>query len=400
VKAGSNVVGALRRALASWAEAADIEFTESWSKEQSISAAGSRGDGISLITIADTAENIAPFLGPSVDMSGRTRVFYARTGSITEADIVLNPYQQFSTDGTFGTYDLEATFVHEIGHLLGLEHSSVVGSTMQPRQGKNGIYSLAAIGPRTLSQDDVNGVCAIYGMRPEAATARGSVAGTISYQGGGPVFGANVWIEESTTGRLVASNITLKDGTFQIDNLLPGGYVLKVEALDGLVQASEIASQRGAYAGLSSGAVSPFRTEEFERFNIQAEQTVRINAQVSEVPSQLNATHIGYNSQLSTLAVPVVAGRLYTIYLGGDGITLKHLSDGGVSVTSPYFIVNQSSIVQQQFGATHTVISFDVFVRDSAPVGDYSVRIQSKSGELAYVVGGLSVVHPIDDAEQ
>ena len=397
VKAGSDIIGALRRALSSWAEAADIEFVESWSKEQSISAAGTRGDGISLITIADTLENVAPFVGPSIDMSGRTRVFYTKTGNITEADIVLNPYQQFSTDGTFGTYDIEATFVHEIGHLLGLEHSSVVGASMQPRQGRNGIYSLSAFGPRTLSQDDLNGACSIYGMRPEAATVRGSVAGTISYEDGSPVFGANVWIEEATSGRIVASSITLANGSYQIDNVQPGSYYIRAEALDGLVLASEIASQRGAYAGLTSTQGSPFLTEEIGRFAVVGEQTVRINARVSEAASLLNATHIGFNSQLSTLAVPLLPGRIYTIYLAGDGVTLKQLAVGGVAVTSPYFTVNQSSIVQQEFGAGHSVISFDLFVRENTPVGDYSVRVLSKTGEVSYVVGGLSVSSDTDD---
>lgn len=391
VKAGSDVVGALHRALASWSEAADIEFVESWSKEQSISAAGSKGDGISLITMADTVENTAPFLGVSSDMSGRTRVFFTKTGSITEADIVLNPYQQFSTDGTFGTYDIEATFAHEIGHLLGLEHSSVVGATMQPRQGRNGVYSLPAFGPRTLSQDDIAGVCAIYGMRPEAATARGSVVGTVNYRTGAPVFGANVWAEEATTGRLAASSVTLANGTFQIDNLLPGKYYVRVEALGGLVLTSEIASQRGAYAGLASNLVVPFQTQEIGRITIVAERTVKLNAQLSDSPVQLNTALIGFNGQLSTLAVPLAPGRNYTIYVGGDGVVLKQLAIGGVSVTSRYFNVNQSSIVQQQFGAGLSVISFDVSVSEDAPEGEYSVRLLSQTGEVAYVVGGLTV---------
>ena len=391
VKAGSDVVGALRRALASWSEAADIEFVESWSKEQSISAAGSKGDGVSLISIADTAENIAPFVGASSDMSGRTRVFFTRTGSITEADIVLNPYQQFSTDGTSGTYDIEATFAHEIGHLLGLEHSSVVGATMQPRQGRNGIYGLPTFGPRTLSQDDVTGVRAIYGVRPEDARPRGTVSGTISYHAGAPVFGANVWAEESTTGRLVASNITLSNGTFQIDNLAPGKYELKVEALDGVVLGSEIASQRGAYASLASTQVVPFRTEEIGQITISAERTSRISAQLSDSPAQLNPTLIGFNGQLSTLAVPLAPGRTYTVFVGGDGVTVKQLAVGGVSITSRYLTVNPSSVVQQQYGAGLSIISFDVIVSDYAPAGDYSVRLQSQNGEVAYVVGGVTV---------
>lgn len=391
IKAGSDVVGALHRALASWSEATDIEFVESWSKEQSISAAGSKGDGISLITMAGTAENAAPFLGASSDMSGRTRVFFTKTGNITEADIVLNPYQQFSTDGTFGTYDIEATFVHELGHLLGLEHSSVVGATMQPRQGRNGIYSLPTFGPRTLSQDDVAGACAIYGQRPETATSRGSVVGTVSYRSGAPVFGANVWAEEATTGTLAASSVTLANGTYQIDNLVPGKYYVRVEALDGLVLTSEIASQRGAYAGLVSNFVSPFQTLEIGRINVVGEQTVRLNAELSDSTAHLKTTLVGFNGQLSTLAVPLAPGRNYTIYVGGDGVVLKQLAAGGVAVTSRYLNVNQTSLVQQQFGAGLTVISFDVFVNEDAPEGDYSIRLKSQSGEVAYIVGGLTV---------
>ncbi len=390
-KAGSDVVGALRRALASWSEAADIEFVETASKEQSISAAGSKGDGISLVTIADTPENIAPFDGSSSEMSGRTRVFYTRAGSITEADVVLNPYQQFSTDGTFGTYDIEATFVHEIGHLLGLEHSSVVGATMQPRQGKNGVYSLASIAPRTLSQDDIRGACAIYGQRPEFASARGSLTGTITNSVGAQVFGASVWVTEATSGRLAGSSVTLANGTYQIEGLSPGAYTVSVEALDGLILATEIASQRGAYAGLALTPITPFQTEEIGRVVIVADRTIALNGQLSERPTKLNANLIGYNGQLSTLPVPLMPGRIYTIFAGGDGVTLKQIALGGVSVSSKYLTVNQNSVMQQQYGSGVSVISFDVYVNENAPTGEYTVRLQSVSGEISCIVGGLTV---------
>lgn len=400
VKAGSDVVGALRRALASWSEAADIEFTESWSKEQSISAAGSSGDGVSLITIASTPENIAPFVGAGSEMSGRTRVFFTRTGGIIEADIVLNPYQQFSTDGTSGTYDLEATFVHEIGHLLGLEHSSSVGATMQPRQGKNGIYSLPAFTPRSLAEDDRAGARAIYGVRPETAKARGSVAGIITTHTGAPVFGANVWAEEIATGRISATSITLLNGSYRLENLLPGRYRLMVEALDGPVLAAEIASQRGAYAGLASSVLASFRTEEIGHINIRAERALSVSAQLSDKSSQLNPRLIGFNGQLSTLAVPLMQGRVYTLYVGGEGLNLKQLAEDGVAILSPYLTVNPSSIAQQQFGANLSVLSFDVMVSENAPAGDYSLRLESTSGEVAYIVGGLTVDAPLAAAGQ
>ena len=390
IKGGSDLMGAVRRALAHWSEAANIKFVESSSTAKSISPSGGSGDGISLITVSHTPENLAPFTGPSSEMSGRTRVFFNRRGSITEADIVLNPTQLFSSDGTPGTYDLEATFTHELGHLLGLEHSGMVGSTMQPRQGKNGIYSVSAWTSRTLSEDDRAGVRALYGMRA-GANPRGSLTGTISYNAGAPAFGANVWAEEVMTGRVHASNITLTNGTYRIDGLLPGNYRVMVEPLNGSVFASEIASQRGAYAGLTINQPVPFRTEEVGQVSVAPGATITLNAQLRGEPPLLNPSLIGLNGQLSTISVPVTGGQTYTVYVGGEGLNLNQISNTGITVASPFIAINPASVMQQQFGAGIPVISFEISVNPGTPTGDYSLRLQSNTGEVAYIAGCLAV---------
>ena len=55
--------------------------------------------------------------------------------------------------------DLLSVAIHEIGHILGLAHSTIEGSVMWPLL-QNGVH--------TLHQDDINGVQNIYGTKSAA----------------------------------------------------------------------------------------------------------------------------------------------------------------------------------------------------------------------------------------
>jgi hypothetical protein len=55
--------------------------------------------------------------------------------------------------------------------------------------------------------------------------------------------------------------------------------------------------------------------------------------------------------------------------------------------------VDPASLKSHQFGSTTPVISFDVTVALDAPPGDYSIRLQSNTGEISYLVGAL-VIEP------
>src|SRR2546423_9790280 len=56
IKPGTDVVNTVRRALQRWSLAANIQFVETQSGLQDVSPSGG-GDGVSLITIADTPAN-------------------------------------------------------------------------------------------------------------------------------------------------------------------------------------------------------------------------------------------------------------------------------------------------------------------------------------------------------
>jgi hypothetical protein len=103
IKAGSDVEGAALRSLKRWEEAASVRFITEWTDEQSANVEA-QGDGVSLITVADTRGNGSLCAGDTI---GYTKLFYnLRTGEIVEGDIVISPQQKFSTDGSPGTYDL------------------------------------------------------------------------------------------------------------------------------------------------------------------------------------------------------------------------------------------------------------------------------------------------------
>lgn len=88
------------------------------------------------------------------------------TGAIYDADIELNSFDnQFSTGDTAIATDLQAVLTHEVGHLLGLDHSTFENATMQAN------YDGSTLGPRTLSSDDVAGICSIYSPLEEQATS-------------------------------------------------------------------------------------------------------------------------------------------------------------------------------------------------------------------------------------
>jgi hypothetical protein len=389
IKPDSDVVGAARRALARWSSLSNINFIVTWSSSTSISPAEA-GDGVSLLTIAATPENEA---FNSEATTGRTRVFFdPETGNIAEADISINPRPraedgtqlQFSTDGTPGTYDLEATFTHEIGHLLGLDHSSVLSSTMQGRQAYNGTFGLPAMTERTLSEDDRQKIRGLYGPKLRLGRIEGRLTDNRT-PGLAPLNGVNVWAESVVTGRVIASDVTAADGSYHLEGLAPGQYrVVVASAAD--------------------------NTQKFRSFELSSQVAVKpdvatpLNSNL--IPPQtslLNPRVIGLNAELSTVALPLAPGKRVKIYLGGEGV--DQVPGTSIAVSSPFFTVDPATLAREQIAAPFPIVSIELQVAANAPFGDYSLRLQSNSGETAYVPGAITIdpgvtsmsSNPVDD---
>ena len=370
IRAESKVLEAVQKSLETWENASNIKFKVVWSDDESISPAGNSGDGINLITIAQTPENLLLFTGDAIDTAARTRTFFNRRGIITEADIVLNPYSQFATDESIGTFDLEATITHEVGHLLGLEHSSVIGATMYEHQGKNGIYNLPNTAPRSLAEDDIAGIRAIYGTKEPAENCCGTLSGRISSNG--RVSGEfQVWLEEPVSGRVAAGILTSAGGKFKIEGLKPGKY--KVFAQDN-----------------SAGNGS---AELIGEFDVETGKTTNVSGRVSFKRRGFDFQFIGFNGQISEVAAPVNKSRTYLIYVGGKNLEADKLK---INFNSPYFTVNPNSLVEHDYGSNISVFSFELTVSADAKPGEYSFSLQSENGAKDYIIGGIVIKDTIN----
>jgi hypothetical protein len=139
---------------------------------------------------------------------GVTQVYFKNnTGEIIEADILLNDNYGFSTNQLASNY-LGNVITHEMGHLLGLGHSQVIGSTM--------FYSLSR-GQNQLDPDDKAGIYSIY---PNGDSTKASLTGKMI--GGASlvsVYGAHVEAISLKTGKIAGSSISDVDGRFTIDGL-------------------------------------------------------------------------------------------------------------------------------------------------------------------------------------
>lgn len=368
MRPNSDIAGAISRSLDAWEKAADIKFEVVWSDKQTVSPNGNFGDGISLITIAQTPENLLMFSKDSEDVSAQTRVFFNKKGFITEADIVLNPYQQFSTDGSLGSFDFESTLTHEIGHLLGLEHSSVFSATMHENNGKNGVFNLPSFVSRTLAETDITAIRAIYGAKEDEINCCGTISGKISAANQKTLKTYSVWAEDLLTGKVVAETSTTSEGSFTFDGLNQGDYRIYAQSL--------------------SHEKNTFAVEKIADVSVLIGETVNVTKKLDNTPSKFDPTYVGFNGQLSELSVPINAGKSYVVYIGGKNLDVKNVK---ISFNTPYLKITPKSIISHNYGEEISVLSFEVKANADISAGEYSIFVESGSGAVRSIIGGLTV---------
>lgn len=107
-----------------------------------------------------------PHIGAGDALGITTTRFDTKTGALWDADMEINGTQNLSVGDPIEGADLLSIITHEAGHFLGLSHSTESEATMRT------FYNPGADGDelRSLSPDDVAGICEIYPPDRKPAT--------------------------------------------------------------------------------------------------------------------------------------------------------------------------------------------------------------------------------------
>ena len=259
---GGGTLGARTKAQA---DAIVTSAVSLWTNVSTATVTLARGSDL---PVDVTSANYATYLGQFND--GKNPVVYDTDGTITDLLLGANAHTavlgfagsasysaptclyaegQAVINGAIAVSDASLTIVlaHEIGHLIGLDHTQIDSSQGLATSNYPLMYPVAYRTTATLHEDDVAAVSALY---PDTTVnaAYGHVSGTLTLADGvTPVLGANIWAQENTTGQtfsIVSDYLTQGTGYFSL-LLPPGTYTLHVEAID---SAFDGGSSVGPYA--------------------------------------------------------------------------------------------------------------------------------------------------------
>ncbi len=151
-----------------------------------------------------------------------TPVFFFSDGRIADADILYNGEDfQFTTNGVGGRYDVQDVGTHELGHLIGFDHSGMTGAAMYP------FVDPTVILHRSLSMDDVTGLRSAF---PSASF--GSITGFVRRQVDNSVISGAHVVAVGADGRPESATVTDASGAFTLGGLDAGTYTVYANPLD------------------------------------------------------------------------------------------------------------------------------------------------------------------------
>jgi hypothetical protein len=193
----------------------------------------SDGSIVNALFGAGSSSSIIGFAGSSYFTSGPNVGFFSEGRAVMNGAMANNPF----TETQF-----KATFIHEFGHFIGLDHAQLNSQFAGDGNSANDV-NLPTMFPtstdddtylNSLNPDDIAAVSLLY---PEATfgSATGKISGSVVRFDNSVVRGANVVAISTGSDSLFNQISTVTDyyvqnnGNFTIVGLAPGNYFVKIE---------------------------------------------------------------------------------------------------------------------------------------------------------------------------
>ncbi|HET7435825.1 MAG TPA: matrixin family metalloprotease [Thermoanaerobaculia bacterium] len=351
----------IERAFAAWAGVTDgnLQFQD----DGVANALSARNDSRNVITLSDDLfanQGCIALTTYTFDTSGST------PGRLTDADI------QLDASLFRGGYNAEMAIEHEIGHMIGLDHSAVLSAIMYP-------YVSKGAGSPVLDSDDRVAVATSY-PKADDSFAGGTLSGRVVGDGGG-IFAAQV-VALSEQGEPVATALTNSVGEFTLSGLPNGRYRVYAEPLDGPVDVSKL---EGVWR---QAKVQSFPTQFLDGDPIEVTNGKVIGNLIvsSSGVVRLNPKWVGVtsaNGDLSLSSTPISLKP-------GDNVTLAVAGDGFTSSMTQFEVLNPAFRRTSDFTWSGNYVSANYAIAPNA--SSTSAVILVKSGnETATLTGALRV---------
>ena len=295
---------------------------------------------------------------------------------ILDADILFSPNEIFSTAGAPGTFDLQSVATHEIGHLLGLDHTAIVSATMNPLAGSGVTFF------RVLQTDDRIG-CSVLYPEPDFSRSTGKIAGSVLLEGEG-VFGAHV-VALDEEGRAVTSALSGENGSYRISGLSPGSYTLYAEPLDGPVLEDNILKPR------DSPSFNTRFTTTFLGQGPETETGEPVSVAAGDALTGLDISILPAASHHLNLTSPQLGARLPR----GESESIRVFGNG-LGFGNNYFVLGEGVVLDSPRSIGAAGAEIQVTAEGGASLGSRSLFVE-KGDALAALSGGVDVTLPFPE---
>lgn len=287
-----------------------------------------------------------------------TPVWFYSSGRISDADVLFNGGGfEFTTSNEEGRFDVQDVATHELGHLLGLDHSGWAGASMYPYVDESVTLH------RSLSADEVGGLRHAY---PNGSFAK--ITGSVVRElGGTSVAGAHV-VARDSSGRPSRSILTNSNGSFTIYGLEPGLYSLYVDPLDQPVGPGNI--------GAGWTVETDFGSARAGNVTVSSGQTHDVGSLF--VPPAIS-TALGRNSDDYPLACEI--GSTTLIMVRGSSLFPGSL----LSASDPTLVIGEPTWNGWR-------VEFQVTIPPGTAPGHVDLEVWTSTGELSILPAALELV--------